>query len=92
MERKVILSNLPEFLDEWTLKQLLPCANLFTSFVVNPGDSTKIIVETETRQHALQVVGELNECKLLGSTVQARCVVMDEGGKTHTAGTGLKIS
>ena len=85
MERKVILSNLPEFLDEWTIKQLLPCANLFISCVINPGDGSKVIVETETREHALQVVEELNGCEFLDSVVQARCVVAGKRGKTFGA-------
>ena len=70
MERKVILSNRPEFLDEWTIKNLIPRVN-FVSFHVNPANGTKAIVETETQEQALQVVQELHGREISGSTVQA---------------------
>lgn len=67
----ILLTNVPDFVDQWVL-QSTPCGALIEVVDVNPKDPSKVMLRTHGRENAIKIASTLDNYNLYGSVVRAR--------------------
>ena len=69
---RILLTNVPDFVDDWILKSTTPCGDLIHQLDVNPDDPTKMFVCAKGQDNAQKIASTLDGYDLYGSIIGAR--------------------